>query len=157
MLLVSVFKCLQPVSVFYKMWAKCNFIFKMAQTGQVEPWTVEATPPQKSSEWHCWLTWESQIVCMMGSLSSKKYESSGGGKWNCPVLCGSRSLCLSRSLLSLGKSHNVSVRKMKGLGLMSFGTFSTPGFCEDRAWSGKGSWWILLVFSFFSFLKRFKS
>lgn len=62
---------------------------------------------------------------MMGSLSLKKYETSGGGKLNCPVFCGSRSLCLSRSLLSLGKSHNVSVLKMKGLELRSFGTFST--------------------------------
>lgn len=29
----SVFGCLQPVSVFYKMWAKCNFIFKNCTNG----------------------------------------------------------------------------------------------------------------------------
>lgn len=33
--------------------------------------------------------------CMcVWSLSLKKYESSGGEKLNCPVLCGSRSSCL---------------------------------------------------------------
>ena len=47
--------------------------------------------------------------CMcVWSLSLKKYESSEGEKLNCPVLCGSRSSCLS-GVLYLWASHAVSL------------------------------------------------
>lgn len=148
---LSIFEYLQPASVFWFFHVFCeqNAIscLKIAQTGWSEPWIVEAAPPWKSSEWHSWLMWERQIVGMMGSLSLKNYESSEGGKLNCPLLCGSRSLCLSQKSFIFGKSHNVSGLKMKGLELMSFRTRSTPGFCEDSAWMLYGrSYLHLLVF-----------
>lgn len=135
----------------YKVWAKCNFVFKkIAQIGQVDLYVVKAAPLWKSSEWYSWLMWENKIVCMMG-LYHWNTQSTGGRTLNCSALCGSRSLCLSlRSPLSLSESLNISGLKIKGLGLMSFGTLSTLGFCEDWAWMlqlifRNGDCWIFML------------
>lgn len=90
-------------------------------------------------------------ICVW-SLSLKKYERSGGEKLNCPVLCGSRSSCLSLESFIFGRVTECLWTKNEG-----------PG-TDDPFYSRLllGPVWILIGKSYlhvfvFSFQEAFKN
>lgn len=130
-----------PCWVMFTKWAKCNFIFKNC-TNSPSVELSRGSAPMNRLWMALGLMWESQMVCMTGSLSWQAMKVQGVESWT--ALCGLRSLCVSlRCPLSLGKSHNASGLKMKGLELMSVGTLllqasgrTEPGcFLVDLAFS----------------------
>lgn len=92
--------------------------------------------------------------CMcVWSLSLRKYESSGGEKLNCPVLCGSRSSCLSLKSFIFGQVTHCLWTKNEGPGA------DDPFYSRLLLW---GPVWILLGKSYlhffvFSFQEAFKN
>lgn len=128
------------------MWAKCNFIFKNCTNRPSGTVNSGGSTPQKSSEWHIGWHGKAKLYVWWGVYHWKSMKVQGVESWTALYFVV-QGRCVSLEVfLSSGKSHNVSVPKMKGLELLSFGTFSTPGFCEDWAWMLLGGSYLCFLF-----------